>query len=98
MKSGPQEGPRLVNLVADLIAQSHDFGGELLSATWNWNISRDLFLETKLAQHESDENKFLSVGDGSVESAIAVKQQDPRYPGNAAGGPILAGKQLPRLL
>ncbi len=67
-------------------ATPHEFGGELLTGSWNWSATSDLFLEFKLAFHDSSEHKALNAGDGyDLESALAEKQQDPRYPPNNLG-------------
>lgn len=67
-------------------ATPHIFGGELVTGSWNWAASPDVFLEFKLAAHDSSEHKPLNAGDGyDLESALAEKQQDPRYPPNNLG-------------
>ena len=67
-------------------ATPHEFGGELVTTSWNWSASQDLFLEFKLSAHDSSEHKRLNAGTGfDFESALAEKQQDPRYPPNAFG-------------
>lgn len=67
-------------------ATPHIFGGELVTGSWNWAVSPDVFLEFKLAAHDSSEHKPLAAGDGyDLESALAEKQQDPRYPANSHG-------------
>ncbi len=76
-------------------ATIHDFGGDLVNLTWNWSQSSKLFLETKIAAQASDEDKYLNAGDGlSLDSAIAEKQQDPRYPGNPAAGQAWPGNNF----
>jgi len=68
-------------------ATPHEFGGELLTGSWNWSASQDLFLEFKLSSHDSSEHKRLNAGTGfDLESALLEKQEDPRYPGNPALG------------
>ena len=72
---------------------------ELLNFNWNWSYSSNIFLETKIAQQTSDENKFLNAGDGSsLESALAEKQQEPSLPAQPGGGTALAWQQFRRLL
>lgn len=67
-------------------ATPHVFGGELLTANWNWSASQDVFMEFKLAFHDSSEHKPLNAGDGyDLETALLEKQQDPRYPANDQG-------------
>ncbi len=67
-------------------ATPHVFGGELLTTNWNWSASQDVFMEFKLAFHDSSEHKPLNAGDGyDLESALLEKQQDPRYPANNLG-------------
>jgi hypothetical protein len=79
----------------------HDLPSDLATLNWNYSISSDLFLETKLASMNSDENKFLApelqdidrhspIAD-VVRRSLEVKQQDPRYPPNPAGGPHWPG-------
>ena len=58
----------------------HDIGGSLISGTWNWSISSSLFLESKIAQHTSSEDKLLAACFCTDPAeALAVKQQDPRF-------------------
>ena len=67
-------------------ATPHVFGGELLTTNWNWSASQDVFMEFKLAFHDSSEHKPLNAGTGyDLESALLEKQQDPRYPANDQG-------------
>ena len=64
----------------------HYFGGELLTANWNWSASQDVFMEFKLAFHDSSEHKPLNAGTGyDLESALLEKQEDPRYPPSNLG-------------
>jgi hypothetical protein len=64
----------------------HDLSGDLSSLSWNWSLTKDVFLETKLAKQSSDENKLLAAnGDVDVVRAILTKQQSPTgYPGDPA--------------
>lgn len=66
----------------------HILGGDLASATWNWSISSNVFLETKLATQTSLEDKLLSTGGGAgttnIVDAIHLKQMDPGFPGDPA--------------
>ncbi len=58
----------------------HDIGGSLNSLSWNWSVSSNLFVETKLAGHTSSENKLLSVCNCvDAATALAIKRQDPRF-------------------
>ena len=67
-------------------ATPHEFGGELITGSWNWTASQDLFMEFKLSAHDSSEHKRLNAGSGfDLESALLEKQQDPRYPSNNLG-------------
>ena len=67
-------------------ATPHEFGGELITGSWNWSASQDIFMEFKLSAHDSSEHKRLNAGTGfDFESALAEKQQDPRYPANRLG-------------
>ena len=67
-------------------ATPHEFGGELVTGSWNWSASPDLFMEFKLSTHDSSEHKRLNAGSGfDLESALEEKQQDPRYPANPYG-------------
>jgi hypothetical protein len=76
----------------------HDLAGDLATVSWNYSITKDFFLETKLATQTSDENKYLSEATGnenvSVEQAIAAKQNDPRFPANPAAGPHWPGNNF----
>jgi hypothetical protein len=76
----------------------HDLAGDLATLSWNWSMTTDFFLETKLATQTSDENKYLAEPTGhenvSVEQAIAAKQQDPRFPGNPSAGPHWPGNNF----
>jgi hypothetical protein len=79
----------------------HDLPSDLATINWNFSISQNLFLETKLAQMHSDENKYLAPEVQDIDRfapieevtarATAIKQQDPRYPPNPAGGPHWPG-------
>ncbi len=69
----------------------HDISGTLYSGTWNWSISNNLFLEAKLASQTSNENKLLAFGGLDEDAAIAIKQMDPRFPANPAGGTAWPG-------
>jgi len=62
----------------------HDLSGDMTNLNWNYSISQDLFLETKLATQTSNENKFLAAGGTDPAAAILLKQQDPRFPGDPA--------------
>lgn len=65
----------------------HDLSGDLENLSWNWSINENVFSEFKVATQTSNEDKFLNVGNGTdVASALAVKQQDPRFPPNPALG------------
>ncbi|HVS63097.1 MAG TPA: TonB-dependent receptor, partial [Thermoanaerobaculia bacterium] len=64
----------------------HDISGELYTASYNVSLSSKFFLEAKLADQTSNENKLLAVGGHDIEEAIRIKQQDPRFPGNPAAG------------
>ena len=54
----------------------------MANLSWNFSISQDLFLETKLATQTSNENKYLAAGGTDVEAAIRKKQGDPAFPGD----------------
>ena len=79
----------------------HDLPSDLATLNWNYSISDDVFLETKLATMSSDENKFLAPElqdidrfgpiEDVVRRSLEVKQQDPRYPPNPAMGPHWPG-------
>ena len=60
----------------------HDIDGDLGTINWNWSISSNFFLETKIAQQTSTENKLLACNSINVEECLALKQQDR---GPAAG-------------
>ncbi len=60
----------------------HDLSGDLTNLSWNFSISSDLFLETKIATQTSKENKYLAAGGTDVAAAILKKQGDPRFPGD----------------
>jgi len=64
----------------------HVLGGDLASLTWNWSVSSNVFIETKLATQTSDENKLLATGGTggttNIVDAIHLKQQDPGFPGD----------------
>ena len=44
----------------------HDLSGDIANLSWNFSISQDLFLETKLATQTSNENKYLAPGGTDV--------------------------------
>jgi Carboxypeptidase regulatory-like domain/TonB dependent receptor len=79
----------------------HDLPSELATLNWNYSVSSDVFFETKLAVMSSDENKFLAPEKQNIDRfspiedvvapSLAIKQQDPRYPPNPAGGPHWPG-------
>jgi hypothetical protein len=61
----------------------HVLSGDLASLNWNYSISNDLFLETKLASQTSNEDKLLATGNVDVAGSILTKQQAPNgYPGD----------------
>ena len=60
----------------------HDLSGDLTNLSWNFSMTSDLFLETKIATQTSQENKYLAAGGTDVEAAILEKQQDSRFPGD----------------
>ncbi len=70
----------------------HVIDGTLATLNWSWSISSNLFLETKIADQTSDENKFLACGSPDLEVCLAQKQQDRgpdgqgelRFPANPA--------------
>ncbi|HVR29982.1 MAG TPA: carboxypeptidase regulatory-like domain-containing protein [Thermoanaerobaculia bacterium] len=74
----------------------HDLSGDLASLSWNFSISSDLFLETKLATQTSDENKLLAAnGDTDIVQAILTKQRAPNgYPGDPAMAELCALENL----
>ena len=80
----------------------HDLAGDLATLSWNWSITTDFFLETKLATQTSDENKYLAEPTGRRERRRRAGDR-----GEAAGSPLprqprrgaaLAGQQLRQLL
>jgi hypothetical protein len=60
----------------------HDLSGDMANLSWNFSVSQDLFLETKVATQTSNENKYLAAGGTDVTAAILEKQTDPRFPGD----------------
>ncbi len=72
----------------------HDISGELFSLSYNNSLSSKVFLELKLADQTSNENKLLAFGGLDIAAATAVKQQDPRFPANPAGGPAWPGNNF----
>ena len=64
----------------------HDISGELYTVSYNVSVSESFFLEAKLADQTSNENKLLAFGEFDINEAIATKQNDPlgRFPANPA--------------
>jgi len=62
----------------------HDISGELYTVSYNVSISQKVFVEAKLADQTSNEDKLLAYGEFDINEAIRVKQQDPRFPANPA--------------
>ena len=73
-------------MVDKYVPTFHDISGELYSGNWNYSVSSKFFLEFKVAQQESNEDKLLNPTHGTdIAEALAIKQQDPRFapvPGN----------------
>ncbi len=59
----------------------HENDSDLLTANWNWSLSRNWFLEMKVAQQETQENKFLGCHNSLAEPNAAAQ--------NVGGQPIL---------
>ena len=58
----------------------HDISGALYSANWNYSLNTKLFLEAKVADQESNEDKLLNPTRGTdIAEALAAKQADPRF-------------------
>ena len=72
----------------------HVIDGTLGTLSWNYSISSNFFLETKIATQSSDENKFLACGTQVTADCLAQKQADRgpdgegplRFPENQAAG------------
>ncbi len=62
----------------------HDISGEVYTLNYNVSISPKFFVEAKLADQTSNEDKLLAFGEFDINEAISIKQQDPRFPGNPA--------------
>ncbi|MEM1247979.1 MAG: TonB-dependent receptor [Acidobacteriota bacterium] len=77
----------------------HIIDGTLATLSWNYSISSNFFLETKVATQESTENKFLACGSQIIDDCLTLKQQDRgpdgegplRFPANEAAGPHWPG-------
>jgi hypothetical protein len=69
----------------------HDISGELYTASYNVSLTSKFFLEAKLADQTSNEDKLLAVGGFDLDEALRIKQQDERFPANPAGGPDWPG-------
>jgi hypothetical protein len=73
-------------MVDKYVPTFHDISGALYSGSWNYSVNTKFFLEFKVAQQESNEDKLLNPTHGTdVAEALLAKQQDPRFapiPGN----------------
>ena len=58
----------------------HENDSELITLNWNWSISSNFFLEAKVAEQETQENKYLACNSIDVQTCIDQKAQD-RGPG-----------------
>ena len=75
----------------------HVVDGDLATLNWNYSISSNLFLETKVAAQTSTEHKQLACGSVIEEVCLALKAQDLGPDGVGDPGEPFGGLRFPRL-
>ncbi len=73
----------------------HENDSELSTVNWNWSLSSNFFLETKIAQQESQENKFLACNSVDVQTCIDLKAQDRGPQAGHSATDVSAPSDLP---